>query len=306
MMLDPSIIMGKEFLFFIIVMTVFAERSIAQDTLPKITVKNINNLIIVSWKNNYGAKVSNINIQRSKDSLKNFITIGTVLNPLNKENGFVDHKTSAINFFYRVFVAFEGGTYIFSRSQHPVVDPVKAVENTVTNKPAATPEVTEPITHFPITTVPKTVSEPAPATVPATAPITAPVTIVEDPLSEAAKADFLPHIKIPKSLVPVGFVPSKFIFTNKENNLVISLPDAEKLKYSLRFFDDKNKPLFEIKKITEPYLLMEKVNFIRSGWFYYTLYDDGIFLEKYKFYISKDGRFGPLPPEQKNITTDRN
>ncbi|MEN9568937.1 MAG: hypothetical protein RL172_168, partial [Bacteroidota bacterium] len=64
----------------------------AQDTLPIISVKKISDKVIVSWVNNYGANISTINIQRSKDSLKNYTTIGSVLDPMNKENGFVDGR----------------------------------------------------------------------------------------------------------------------------------------------------------------------------------------------------------------------
>jgi hypothetical protein len=247
--------MRKFFLFFIILTIVLAGRSFAQDTLPKISVKNINNQIIISWKNSYGAKISNINIQRSYDSIKKFTTIGTVLNPLNKENGFVDRKAINPNMFYRIFVAFEGGTYIFSRSHKPVID----------------------TTH---------------------------TEIVQPTLTVIVEEDLLPATKnTVKPIVPVGFIPSKFIYTNKDNNLIINLPYAGKEKFSLRFFDDKDRPIFEIKKIAEPYLIVEKVNFLHTGWFYYHLYNDGILLEKYKFYIGKDGRVGPPPPETKKSTT---
>ena len=268
-------------LFFIVFGFAFAGTALAQDTLPRVSVKSTGNQIIVSWKNNYGAIISNINIQRSRDSLKNFTTIGTVLNPLNKENGFVDRKPYNLNMYYRVFVAFEGGTYVFSHSHRPVLDTTHAV-----TKAAAEPtSTTEPVMEELIQ------SEPA--------------TVVEEkaPVAESME-NFLPKIKIPKIVVPVGFVPSKFIYTNKENNLVISLPDAETQKFSVKFFDDKDNQILEIKKITENFLLMEKVNFMHTGWFYYSLYDDNIFLEKYKFYIGKEGRVGPPPPETRKPTKD--
>ena len=220
-------------------------RIFAQDTLPRISVKISGNQVVVSWKNTFGANISNINIQRSTDSIKNFATIGTVLSPLNRENGFVDHKAGGANMFYRVFVAFEGGTYFFSHSHRPVID---------TSHTVAMP--------------------------------------YEDLLPETKNHQ--------KSTTATGFVPSKFIYTNRENNLIINLPDADKEKFSLHFFDDRDKKVLEITKIPETYLIVEKVNFLHSGWFYYNLYNDGILLEKYKFYISKDGRGGPPPPETKN------
>jgi len=273
--------MMLKLLFFIVFGFAFAGTALAQDTLPRVSIKSMGNQIIVSWKNNYGAIISNINIQRSRDSLKNFTTIGTVLNPLNKENGFVDRKPNNLNMYYRVFVAFEGGTYVFSHSHRPVLDTTHAV-----TKAAAEPtSTTEPAMEELIQTEPATVLE------------------EKVPVAESLE-NFLPKIKIPRVVIPVGFVPSKFIYTNKENNLVISLPDAETQKFSVKFFDDKDNQILEIKKITESFLLMEKVNFMHTGWFYYSLYDDNIFLEKYKFYIGKEGRVGPPPPETRKPTKD--
>ena len=108
--------------------TAFEGKIYGQDTLPKISVVDRFGKIIISWKNTYGATISNINIQRSTDSLKRFTTIGSVLNPMNMENGYVDSKSPGGKIFYRVFVAFEGGDYLFSRSYRPVIDSSKEKE----------------------------------------------------------------------------------------------------------------------------------------------------------------------------------
>lgn len=286
--------MRKLLLFYIIINVGFAFGAYAQDSLPNISVKNMSNQIVISWKNNYGAKISNINIQRSYDSLKNFTTIGTVLNPLNKENGYVDRSAASPNMFYRVFVAFEGGTYFFSKSHKPVIElPVEPVKDT-TQKIAF--DFTLRPTLIDTTAASQAIidnntAETAPAAIPP--PATVP-TIQED---------LIPARKFPpKPKAPAGFVPSKFIFSNRENNLIINLQDADKEHFSLQFFDEKNRPVFEIKKITEPYLIVEKVNFLHTGWFYYHLYNDDVLLEKYKFYIGKDGWSGPPPPETNKAT----
>src|SRR5438309_917962 len=99
-----------------------AVRLAAQETLPNITVKNLNGVIIVSWKNEYPLPVKTINIQRSYDSLKNYSTIGSVLNPQNRENGFADTKPPYNKMYYRVFISFDGGAYQFSEPARPVKD----------------------------------------------------------------------------------------------------------------------------------------------------------------------------------------
>src|SRR3989442_816726 len=69
------------------------------------------------------------------------------------------------------------------------------------------------------------------------------------------------------------------------------------IKYSIKFVDENDSPIFEINKITEPYLILDKVNFIHAGWFYYNLYESGMLLEKYKFFIPKDGKASSLNSE---------
>jgi hypothetical protein len=302
--------------FFLLVVTLTVSlgiKSFGQDTLPNISVKNINSKIVISWKNNYGAKINNINIQRSYDSLKNFTTIGTVLNPFNKENGYVDKKATGDNMFYRIFVAFEGGNYIFSRSHKPTVylpqkPPVDTTQKTVKEIPKKdakdAKEITDTIqSQEAIDTVQLKLFDFTEKFVLDTS-LTNLGTIKEtEPPPPAKLKDLIPARKFPVKPKPAGFVPSKFIYTNKDNNLILNLPDADTQNFSLRFFDDKDRLVFEIKKINEPYLIVEKVNFLHTGWFYYDLFSDGILLDKYKFYIAKDGRLGPPPPETKKTNT---
>ena len=91
----------------------------AQDTIPGVKVKNLRGKIIVSWLNDMTRTPVTVNVQRSYDSLKNYVTIGSVLNPENRENGFADGKPPYNNMYYRIFMAFDGGTYLFSKAAKP-------------------------------------------------------------------------------------------------------------------------------------------------------------------------------------------
>src|ERR1700733_3069488 len=88
------------FIFFVILGA--CNQLMAQDTLPRLSVSNISNHVIISWTNTY-TSLTTINIQRSFDSTKNFTTIGSVLDVKNKKNGFVDSKPPSVKMFYRVF-----------------------------------------------------------------------------------------------------------------------------------------------------------------------------------------------------------
>jgi len=221
------------------------EKSFAQDTLPHITVTKISNKVLIAWINPFES-VTAINIQRSPDSLRNFRTIGSVLNVKAKNNGFVDAQSFDSLHYYRVFISFEGGNYIFSLSHKPSFDLLKTVED--------------------IKEVPET-------------------KVFTDPKKIQA-------LTTPKPVKNI-FVPSKLVYTGKENNVIIALADAEKKKYSVRFFEADGTPLFEIKKIAEPYLILDKVNFMHAGLFNFEIYAGGVLVEKHVFYIPRDGQ--PMP-----------
>jgi hypothetical protein len=204
--------------------------SFGQDTLPNISVTQISNKVLVSWNNPF-TSLTTINIQRSSDSLKNFSTIGSVLNVRAKTNGFVDSKEFIPSQYYRLFISFEGGTYMFTQSHKPGIDTSKNLSG-----------ITE------------TTSEP----------------------------------------VQTWFVPSKLVFTGKDNNIIINLPNVEKKRYSIKFFEEDGTQIFELKKITEAYLTLDKVNFLHAGLFNFEVYGNGVLVEKHKIYIPKDGKPRPV------------
>lgn len=193
--------------------------------------------VLVSWSNPY-ANVTNINIQRSGDSVKNFNTIGTVLNVASPVNGFVDQKEFIPSTqYYRLFVSFEGGSYLFTEAHQP-----------------GPPDTT-----------------------------LASINIVKEVITKDKEE---PKIKN-------RFVPSSQVYTGKYHNVIISLPDVTKYKYSLKFYEDDGTFLFEIKHVTENHLILDKVNFGHSGLFRFELFQNKLPIEIHKVYIPKDGE--PMP-----------
>jgi hypothetical protein len=95
-----------------------------------------------------------------------------------------------------------------------------------------------------------------------------------------------PEVKKPEPVNP-GFVPSSFVYTNKEGYVFINLPDALQKKYHLKFFEEDGSFLFEIKNIRDKALTLDKANFYHAGWFNFELYNDEKLVEKHKFYLAK-------------------
>ncbi len=251
---------------------IFAKSAFTQDTLPKITVKNMSGRIIVSWMNNYTLPIANINIQRSYDSLKNYTTIGSVLNPQNVENGYTDINPPYTKMYYRVFVGFEGGTYVITSPVRPVKvipPPVEIKEDSV----QLTPDTY--ISGADSSKIKTTVE-----------PIKPPS---KNPVKPANPQILIPTTPPPPPK-PVITYPSQKIFTSRNQDVVIYLPNADSKNYLVKFYNEENKEIFQLTKLTEKYLILEKVNFTHSGWFHFELFEDGELIEKNKFYIPKDSK----------------
>jgi len=84
------------------------------------------------------------------------------------------------------------------------------------------------------------------------------------------------------------FIPSFYVYTNKDGYLFINLPDADKKKYHIKFYEEDDTFLFELKTIKEPALTLDKANFLHAGWFKFELYNDDKLVEKNKFYLAKE------------------
>lgn len=226
----------------------FVSASFGQDTLPKFTVKNLgftregNPTIVISWVNQFDT-LSQISIQTSHDSLKNYRTLVTLTDPNARLNGFADKNAPHDHMYYRLFVVKTKGEYFFTAVKRPYLDTSKAVslvESVVGKKPEIRDQK-DP-------NVPRDQKEP------------------------------------PKP----AFVPSFYVYTNKDGYVFINLPDAEKQKYHIKFFEEDNTPLFEIKNIKKTGLTLDKTNFLHAGWFHFELYNDEKLVEKHKFYLGKE------------------
>lgn len=223
------------FVLFFFGLTISLLPATAQDTLPRFSVKNIGGTrFVIGWANNYDT-VKQISIQRSFDSLKNYTTILSVLDPNAKLNGFVDTKALNDHMFYRLFIVLDKGRYLFTEARKPLLD-----------------------------TASKTAS-------------------IESGLLKKDSALLkLATIKKP------DFVPSFYVYTNKDGYLFINLPNADEKKYHIKFFDEGDELIFELKQLKESALTLDKTNFLHAGWFRFELYDGDRLVERNKFYLAKE------------------
>lgn len=285
-----SIAMKKFILSCLLFISAYISPTRAQEVLPGLTVKDFNGKIVVSWKNEYKTPVTNISIQRSFDSAKNYSTIGSVLNPQNLENGYADDKPPYAKMYYRLFISFDGGAYTFSK----VVRPVKIITSqdisAAPRWPWQVPPAPAPDTSIAAlpkrnssTTLPVTQDEPMGTLNRDSSLQFSPLDIPNNRTS--GRRDSI--IKRPAEVITY---PSQRVYSNRENNVVIHLPDAVYKRYTIKFYDESNNFLFELTKIKEEFFVVEKVNFMHAGWFFFEVLENNKLVEKNRFYIGKENK----------------
>jgi hypothetical protein len=292
--------------------TLFVTMVAAQETLPAFSLSaKPNGKILISWHNNFES-VTQISIQRSYDSLKNFTTFLTVPDPVIPENGFVDSKAPRSFMFYRLFIVLQNGNYIFSKSKRAYPDSAGIVKNKVVeekddvlsraenqrisylrdnNQKLHMPGASK-IEESPKVEIDKIIFVKQNDSVIAQLLTSSMVHKFRDSVLTKTK-DTLVFIGADTILVKI-FVPkevykiSNYVFTGKDGNISISLPDAGRKKYTVKFLEQDLSAVLEIKDIKEHSLVVDKTNFIHAGWFRFELYEDGKLKEKNKLFIPKD------------------
>jgi len=281
----------------------------AQDTLPKFSavLKN-NGKVIISWHNNFQS-VSQISIQRSFDSLKNFTSFLTVPDPSIPQNGFVDSKASDKKMYYRLFIVLGNGSYIFSKSRRPSSDVVNVSEKGAEeNKEIRLKNDEQRIVYQnnknnSRTLAPSKLNSAPLVEVESTIFIKRNDSLIGQISGKTLKKfrdsvlnktkDTLAFVEADTILIR-SFIPkevykiSNYVFAAKDGNINISLPDATAKKYSVKFLEIDSSPLFDIKEIKDVFLIVDKTNFIHSGWFRFELYENGKLKEKNRLFIPKD------------------
>lgn len=103
-------------------------------------------------------------------------------------------------------------------------------------------------------------------------------------------ARFAPHISsnfaLYKGDTSLELRQSGIVRHQRNGNVVIAVPPGSAGQYKVRFFNDRNALLFEIREIVDSPLIVEKYNFVHAGVFRYELYKDNRLIERRRFRIN--------------------
>ncbi|MFN5334526.1 MAG: hypothetical protein ACK5BV_04995 [Bacteroidota bacterium] len=276
-----------------------------KDTLPDFSVKNINGQIIISWHNLFKNTIQ-VNIQRSKESNRSFITIHSSPDPKARHYKYIDKTAPHDSCYYRIFILFEGTNYQFSKVLQPVKTNeinistvVEVIDNSSDKKTISVPEKKE--SKEIIIQIPVEKKQESETNSPAKEII--PTRKKSSIISEEIILEYKTHnytirpknnlLKFKISSPPIiknkkTWAASPYIFTGNDGNVTIQLPDVKTKKYSITFLKEEGRPLFVLSTITESPMIIDKSSFLRSGWYYFELREDEQVLERNKFLLTKD------------------
>ena len=235
----------------------------AQDSLPSFELQERNGMVIIGWLNPY-PELTQMVIQRSYDSSNGFKSIMSMPDPSSRSNGYVDKALNASKQYYRLFYVQPGGRYFFTASAKPkkeILQLPKEKPNSTNPAESGADGLEELLSDKQHNSINN-------------------IIIKRDKLTGAPSPNTLDGV-LPENI----FTPSALIFSNKEGNLVIALPNTQQKKYLLTVFKEDGSLVFSMKDIKHPQLLIDRSNFFHSGWFRYDLFEGDKLKEKNKFFI---------------------
>ncbi|NSL90503.1 hypothetical protein [Chitinophaga solisilvae] len=213
--------------------------------LPNFTATIKTGKIQLDWISGF-MEVKEMGIQRSLDSVLNFNTIGYASYPTQTRNAYIDSKPLPGTNYYRMFILFTNGRYMYSKTVLALSD--------------STIRADQKLEYADIKDAAKAMKAEKRA---------------------ATGKEQENNNPEPK----VIWHPSNFIYTTADGNVNIKLADALQKKYTIKFFEPNGAFLFEINHVKGPSLILEKAIFLHAGWFNFELYDNGQLKEKWNFFI---------------------
>ena len=252
--------------------------------LPSFNATNKGGSTVISW-NVSDEKLTLLVVQKSIDSLNGFKSIASMPDPNTPSNGYVDKNNKDLNFYYRIFYAGVNGKYFFTQSkkaQIEIINPVVKIEPKKDNAKEVK-HMAPPIHEIVVKTVVEKVID--------TIEVLPKKDLIESvlPIKENNSiTNFSINLFPEKVVQESNLTTNPYLYVSKENNLMLIIPETHKRKFQLQVWMEDGTPIFSMKNIKDAQLLIDKSNFIYSGWFKYEISEGEQLKEKGKFLIQPD------------------
>ncbi|PZF73542.1 hypothetical protein DN068_07395 [Taibaiella soli] len=261
----------------------------AQPLMPDMIGITQGGMNVITWTCQYDG-IKSIAMQRSQDSSHNFATIGYVKDLKKGPQAFIDGHPNPGKNWYRLYIVFSSDLTWYSNNLKLMVDSAQLLHQKVLppndslQRYASKVRTSGDFTAGDVSTTVTTASgmtatmaaAPSGTTTPAGTTTGATAT---NPASPTKPKSTAPVIKVPTiggdAVDPSVYIKSQYVFTNPFTGHVnIEIPEAKKHMYSISFFDQKDRRIFEIPRISEPSIIVDKRNFQKKGLYKFELLKD--------------------------------
>lgn len=220
----------------------FASNTKAQvPLLPDLSAGTEKAINFLSWNCQYEG-IKTIAVQRSNDSIYNYITIGYVSNTKQGVQAYIDGHPLPGKNFYRLYIAFDSDLTWYSNR----------IRVTVTEDELLSQGMVLP----PNDSLQKFINS----------------SDANNPLKSMISKISLSASSNDNDQNTFSYIRSQYIYTNPLTGHVnIQLTDVLRNKYSVRFYDQANKMVLEVPRVMATPAIIDKRNFQKKGLFKFVL-----------------------------------
>ena len=237
----------------------FSLFSYAQPNLPDILAGTEKGINILTWTNQYEG-IKSIAVQRSSDSMYNYVTVGYVKNLKKGQQAFIDGHPVPGNNWYRLYIVFNSDLSWNSNRIKLSVDSATIFSKGVVPPNDSLQKLAVGIKMRMDTSGHSVITGAGVGT---------------DSVSKALSSIKLSLPTASGDVASFNYIKSQYVFTNPFTGHVnIELPDVTKHKYTVVFLTQEKKRLFEIPRVTDSPIIIDKRNFQQKGLFQFELLKD--------------------------------
>ena len=227
-----------------IICTVTVLNLSAQPLLPDITGTTEKGVNIISWNCQYDG-IKSIAVQRSGDSSYNYITAGYVKGLKKGVQAFIDGHPAPGNNWYKLYIVFNSDLTWYSNRINLKVDSAQLMKQQVVLPPNDSLQ--------------KIIS----------------TNNGSDSLQRIVNKISIKITSDESEINPLTYIKSQYIFTNPLTGHVnMELPESKEHKYSVRFYNQKDKMILEVPRISASPVIIDKRNFQQKGLYKFILKRD--------------------------------
>lgn len=260
--------MGRTVFFILlsIVLSGIGYQSYAQaPVLPDIIAASDKGVNVISWTCQYEG-IKSISVQRSSDSVFNYVTIGYVKDLRKGQQAFIDGHPKAGDNWYRLYIGFSSDLTWYSNNIKVYIDSATLLNKSVIPPNDSLQQYASNVQISPEDVIASSL-EATNASNAAMSNISRPT--INNNVVAPKTAPKL-NLNIPSSDEPgqYTYIKSRHVFTNPfTGHVTLELPEDDRKIYAIQFFKqgDERTPVLDVPRLRKNKVIIDKRNFQSKG-----------------------------------------